>query len=174
AYALAKIAGLKYCEYLNRQYHTSFISAMPTNLYGPNDNYDADKSHVLPAMIRRFHLAKVQQQEKVVCWGSGSPLREFLYVDDLAEALLFLMNHYSGDETVNIGSGVECTIYDLAYTVAKVIGYQGTIEWDSSKPDGTPRKFLDSTKLRQMGFTPKVSLEEGIRLAYEDYLAREV
>ena len=143
AYALAKISGLKYCEYLNRQYGTDFISVMPTNLYGPNDNYHPTHSHVLPALIRRFHEAKVSGAEVVVCWGDGSPLREFLYVDDLANLCVFLMNNYSGNETVNAGTGKEITIKGLTEIVAEVIGYSGRIEWDSSKPNGTPRKLLD-------------------------------
>jgi GDP-L-fucose synthase len=172
AYALAKISGLKYCEYLNRQYHTDYISAMPTNLYGPNDNYHPRNSHVLPALIRRFHEAKVQGLEKVECWGTGTALREFLFVDDLADALVFLMEHYSGDETVNVGTGQELTIKELAETVAKIVGYEGTITWDDSKPDGTPRKLLDITKLTNLGFTPTTELKDGIRIAYEDFKKR--
>ena len=170
AYALAKISGLKYCEYLNRQYGTDYISVMPTNLYGPNDNYHPEHSHVLPALIRRFHEAKVSGAEEVVCWGTGKPLREFLYVDDLADACLFLMNNYSGNETVNVGTGKEVTIKQLTQMVAKVIGYNGQIKWDGSKPDGTPRKLLDVTKLTNLGWKYKVELEDGIRLAYEDFL----
>lgn len=170
AYALAKISGLKYCEYLNRQYGTDFISAMPTNLYGPNDNYHPTHSHVLPALIRRFHEAKVAGLEEVVCWGTGTVLREFLYVDDLADACLFLMNHYSGDETVNVGTGKELTISELTELTAKIIGYTGKIVWDNSKPDGTPRKLLDVSKLANLGWKYKVELEDGIRLSYEDFL----
>lgn len=170
AYALAKISGLKYCEYLNRQYGTDFISAMPTNLYGPNDNYHPTHSHVLPALIRRFHEAKIAGLEEVVCWGTGTPLREFLYVDDLADASLFLMNHYSGSETVNVGTGKELTIRELTELTAKTIGYSGKITWDNSKPDGTPRKLLDVSKLTNLGWKYKVELEEGIRLSYEDFL----
>lgn len=143
AYALAKISGLKYCEFLNRQYGTDYISVMPTNLYGPNDNYHPTHSHVVPALIRRFHEAKVNGVECVTCWGDGSPLREFLYVDDLANLCVFLMNHYSGNETVNAGTGKELTIKTLTELVAKVVGYTGEIEWDTSKPNGTPRKLLD-------------------------------
>lgn len=172
AYALAKISGLKYCEYLNRQYGTDFISAMPTNLYGPGDNYDAVRSHVLPALIRRFHEAKMQSLPRVVCWGDGTPLREFLYVDDLAEACLFLMENYSGDECVNVGSGREVSIRELALAVAGAVGYEGEIEWDPSKPNGTPRKLLDLSKIESMGWRSRVSLEEGIRLAYADFLSR--
>ena len=170
AYALAKISGLKYCEYLNRQYGTDFISVMPTNLYGPNDNYHPTHSHVLPALIRRFHEAKEQGLEVVTCWGTGTPMREFLYVDDLAEACLFLMNNYSGNETVNLGSGQELSIRELTEKVAAIIGYKGRIEWDTSKPDGTPRKLLDISKLTALGWTYKTELEAGIRLAYDDFL----
>ena len=170
AYALAKISGLKYCEYLNRQYGTDFISVMPTNLYGPNDNYHPENSHVLPALIRRFHEAKVSGAPEVVCWGDGSPLREFLYVDDLAELCVFLMNNYSGNETVNAGCGEEITIKELSETVAHIIGYEGKIVWDTSKPNGTPRKLLDVSKSRKMGWAPKIGLDDGIRLAYEDFI----
>lgn len=141
AYALAKISGLKYCEYLNRQYGTDFISVMPTNLYGPNDNYHPTHSHVLPALIRRFHEAKENGAESVTCWGDGSPLREFLYVDDLANLCVFLMNNYSGNETVNAGTGKELSIRELTQTVAEVVGYRGRIEWDTTRPNGTPRKL---------------------------------
>lgn len=170
AYALAKISGLKYCEYLNRQYGTHYISVMPTNLYGPNDNYHPTHSHVLPALIRRFHEAKENGLANVTCWGDGSPLREFLYVDDLAELCVFLMNHYDGNETVNAGTGKEVSIKDLTEIVAKIIGYTGTISWDTSKPNGTPQKLLDITKAQKLGWTYKTELEEGIRLAYEDFL----
>ena len=170
-YALAKISGLKYCEYLNRQYGTDFISAMPTNLYGPNDNYHPEHSHVLPALIRRFHEAKEQGLESVTCWGDGSPLREFLYVDDLANLCVFLMNNYSGNETVNAGTGKELTIKELTELVAKVVGYAGRIEWDTSKPNGTPRKLLDVSKAKSLGWTYKTELEDGIRLAYQDFLS---
>lgn len=172
AYALAKISGLKYCEYLNRQYGTDYISVMPTNLYGPNDNYHPERSHVLPAMIRRFHEAKEQNLQEVVCWGDGSPLREFLYVDDLAELCVFLMNNYSGNETVNAGTGKEVTIKELAKTVAEVVGYKGKISWDPSRPNGTPRKLLDVSKATNLGWTYKTELREGIRLAYDDFLKR--
>ena len=170
AYALAKISGLKYCEYLNRQYGTDYISVMPTNLYGPNDNSHPTHSHVLPALIRRFHEAKEAGLTEVTCWGDGTPLREFLYVDDLANLCVFLMNHYSGNETVNAGTGKEVTIKALTELVAKVIGYEGTILWDSTKPNGTPRKLLDVSKAKSLGWEAKVSLEEGIRLSYEDFL----
>ena len=170
AYALAKISGLKYCEYLNKQYGTDFISAMPTNLYGPNDNYHPTHSHVLPALIRRFHEAKEANLSQVTCWGSGTPLREFLYVDDLADACIFLMNNYSGNETVNVGTGKELSIRELTELTAKVIGYEGEILWDTQKPDGTPRKLLDVSKLERLGWRYKTELEDGIRLAYEDFL----
>ncbi len=174
AYALAKISGLKYCEYLNRQYGTDYISAMPTNLYGPNDNYHPTHSHVLPALIRRFHEAKERGMPEVTCWGTGSPLREFLYVDDLADACIFLMNHYSGNETVNVGTGRELTIRELTKLVAEVVGYQGKILWDESKPDGTPRKLLDVSKLEKLGWKYSTELEDGIQLAYEDFLHNPV
>lgn len=170
AYALAKISGLKYCEYLNRQYGTDFISVMPTNLYGPNDNYHPEHSHVLPALIRRFHEAKVAGAATVTCWGDGSPLREFLYVDDLANLCVFLMNNYSGNETVNAGTGKEVTIRQLTEMVAKEVGYEGEILWDSARPNGTPRKLLDVSKIQAMGWRHKVELAEGIALAYEDFL----
>lgn len=171
AYALAKIAGLKYCAYLNQQYGTDFISIMPTNLYGPNDNYHPEHSHVLPALIRRFHEAKEAGAPSVTCWGDGSPLREFLYVDDLANLCVYLMNHYSGNETVNAGSGKEISIRDLAETVAHVVGYNGEIRWDTSKPNGTPRKLLDVSKAAALGWQYKTTLEDGIRLAYQDFLS---
>lgn len=170
AYALAKISGLKYCEYLNRQYGTDYISVMPTNLYGPNDNYHPEHSHVVPALIRRFHEAKEQGLQEVTCWGDGSPLREFLYVDDLANLCVFLMNNYSGNETVNAGTGKELTIKDLTELVAKVVGYQGKILWDTSRPNGTPRKLLDVSKSRALGWSYSTELEEGLRLSYEDFL----
>ena len=170
AYALAKISGLKYCEFLNRQYGTDYISVMPTNLYGPNDNYHPEHSHVLPALIRRFHEAKVAGLPEVVCWGDGSPLREFLYVDDLANLCVFLMNNYSGNETVNAGTGKEVSIKELTALVARVVGYKGAILWDTSRPNGTPRKLLDVSKAAALGWTYKTGLEEGIRLAYDDFL----
>lgn len=174
AYALAKISGLKYCEYLNRQYGTDYISVMPTNLYGPNDNYHPEHSHVLPALIRRFHEAKISGAEEVTCWGTGTPLREFLYVDDLADACVFLMNNYSGNETVNVGTGKELTIKQLTELVAEIVGYTGKIKWDPSCPDGTPRKLLDVSKLERLGWTYKTELRDGIRLAYKDFLENPV
>ena len=170
AYALAKIAGLKYCEYLNRQYGTDYISVMPTNLYGPNDNYHPMHSHVLPALIRRFHEAKEQRLPFVTCWGDGSPLREFLYVDDLAELCVYLMNTYSGNETVNAGTGKEITIKGLTELVAEIVGYGGEIRWDASKPNGTPRKLLNVSKAAALGWRYKTELKDGIRLAYADFL----
>ena len=170
AYALAKISGLKYCEYLNRQYGTDYISLMPTNLYGPNDNYHPTHSHVLPALIRRFHEAKENGLSSVTCWGDGTPLREFLYEDDLANLSVFLMNNYSGNETVNAGTGKEVTIKELTELVAKVVGYEGEILWDTSKPNGTPRKLLDVSKAEKLGWKYRTELEEGIRLSYEDFL----
>ena len=170
AYALAKISGLKYCEYLNKQYGTDYISVMPTNLYGPNDNYHPEHSHVLPALIRRFHEAKEHGLKEVVCWGDGTPLREFLYVDDLANLCVFLMNNYSGDETVNAGTCKELTIKALTELVAKVIGYCGEIKWDTTRPNGTPRKLLDVSKAEKLGWRYKIELEDGIRLAYKDFL----
>lgn len=170
AYALAKISGLKYCEFLNRQYGTDYISVMPTNLYGPNDNYHPLHSHVLPAMLRRFHEAKETNAPEVVCWGDGSPLREFLYVDDLANLCVYLMNNYSGNETVNAGTGKELTIRELAEMVAETVGYKGRIVWDTSKPNGTPRKLLNVEKATKLGWTYKTELSEGLKLAYEDFL----
>lgn len=174
AYALAKISGLKYCEFLNRQYGTDYISVMPTNLYGPNDNYHPTHSHVLPAMIRRFHEAKISGAKEVVCWGTGNALREFMYVDDLARACVYLMDTYSGNETVNLGTGKELTIKELAYMVAGVVGYTGKIKWDPTRPDGTPRKLLDISKLEGLGYHYTTELPEGIRLAYEDFLSNPV
>ena len=169
AYALAKISGLKFCEYLNTQYHTDYISVMPCNLYGLNDNYHPEHSHVLPALIRRFHEAKISGAHSVTCWGDGSPLREFLFVDDLAELCVFLMNNYSGSETVNAGTSQEITIKALTELVADVVGYDGAILWDTSKPNGTPRKVMDTSKAQALGWKPKTGLREGIRLAYEDF-----
>ena len=173
AYALAKISGLKYCEYLNKQYGTDYISVMPTNLYGPNDNYNKETSHVLPALIRRFHEAKLTNQPSVTCWGDGSALREFLYVDDLASLCVFLMNNYSSSQTINAGTGKEISIKDLATLVAEIIGYKGEILWDKSKPNGTPRKLLDVSKAESLGWHYKTELKDGIRLAYKDFLENE-
>lgn len=170
AYALAKIAGLKYCEYLNRQYGSNYISVMPANLYGPNDNYHPTRSHVLPALIRRFHEAKMEGKQYVTCWGDGSARREFLYVDDLAELCVFLMNQYNGNETVNAGTGKDLTIKELTQRIAKVVGYEGEIRWDTSKPNGTPRKLLDVSKAAALGWTYHTELEEGIQSTYQDFL----
>lgn len=172
AYALAKISGLRYCSYLRRQYGADFISVMPTNLYGPNDNYHPTHSHVVPALIRRFHEAKASGQEEVTCWGDGSPLREFLYVDDLADLCVFLMNNYSGEETVNAGSGKELTIKELTELVAETVGFGGRILWDTSMPNGTPRKLLDVSKAAAMGWRYSTELPEGLKLAYQDFLSR--
>lgn len=162
-YAIAKIAGIKLCEAYRDQYRCHFISAMPTNLYGPNDNYDLEKSHVLPALIRKFLTAIQKKQDEVVVWGTGKPLREFLHVDDLADACLFLINHYDERELINVGSGEEISIGDLAVLISKITGYTGRITFDTSKPDGTPRKLMDSSRLRSLGWRPSLSLENGIR-----------
>ncbi len=167
AYAIAKISGLEMCKFYKRQYGDDFISCMPTNLYGPHDNYDLSGSHVMPAMIRKFHDAKVKGEKSVELWGTGSPLREFLYVDDMADACVFLLENYSGEQHVNIGTGKEVTIKELAETVKKTVGYEGEIVWNTDMPDGTPRKLTDVTKLHNLGWTHKVELEEGVKLAYE-------
>lgn len=171
-YAVAKIAGLKMCAAYRRQYGCDFISVMPTNLYGPNDNYDPEKSHVLPALIRRFHEAKTKNLESVACWGSGTPFREFLYADDLGRACVFLMENYSEENFINVGSGSEITIRQLTELVAKVIGFQGQINWDTTKPDGAPRKLMDGSRIFALGWKPTVGMEEGIALAYQDYLKK--
>jgi len=171
-YAVAKIAGIKLCQAYRRQYGCDFISAMPTNLYGPNDNYDPEGSHVIPGLIRRFHEAKVRQLPEVVCWGTGRALREFLYVDDVARACVFLLEHYSDEQIINVGSGQETTIAELAEKIRNVVGYNGRICWDTSKPDGTPRKLLDSSRLLSMGWRPEISLEDGLQMAYADFLKR--
>lgn len=168
-YALAKISGLKYCEYLNRQYSTNYISVMPTNLYGINDNYDLETGHVLPSLIHKFHDAKINNLDYVVCFGDGSPLREFLYVDDLANLCVLLMNEYNDTETINAGSGEEYSIFDLAHLVAYIVEYEGEIVWDKTKPNGTPRKRLDLTKLNKLGWRPQYSLEEGLKITYEHF-----
>jgi len=171
-YAVAKIAGIKLCQAYRRQHGCDFISAMPTNLYGPGDNYDPQASHVLPALIRRFHEAKTLETPVVTCWGTGSPLREFLHSDDLGRALVYLMQHYSEEQFINVGSETELTIRELAEMVARVIGYRGEIRWDSTKPDGTPRKIMDSSRLRALGWAPCIALEEGITAVYADFLRR--
>jgi GDP-L-fucose synthase len=169
-YAIAKIAGIKMCEAYRAQYGCNFISVMPTNLYGFNDNYHPENSHVLPALIRRFHEAKIDNAPQVTIWGSGSPLREFLFADDLAEACYYLMEHYDEPTLINIGTGEDISIKDLALLIKKVIGYEGALTFDSSKPDGTPRKLMDVSKLHKLGWKHKVELEQGIKLAYEDFL----
>jgi GDP-L-fucose synthase len=171
-YAIAKIAGIKLCQAYRRQYGCDFIAAMPTNLYGPNDNYDLQLSHVLPALIRKFHEAKISNAAEVVCWGTGSPLREFLYADDLADACVYLMQNYSDEQFVNVGSGSEITIKNLAEMIGKIIGFVGKIVWDASKPDGTPRKLMDSSRLFATGWRPRIALEPGISVAYEDFLKK--
>lgn len=167
AYAIAKISGLEMCKFYKRQYGDDFISCMPTNLYGPRDNYDLNGSHVMPAMIRKFHEAKVNNAPSVELWGTGSPLREFLYVDDMADACVFLLENYSGEQHVNIGTGKEVSIKQLAETVKETVGFKGEIVWNSAMPDGTPRKLTDVTKLHELGWNHKVDLEEGVKLAYE-------
>ena len=169
-YAIAKIAGIKMCEAYRAQYNCNFISVMPTNLYGPNDNYSLENSHVLPAMIRKFYEAKQQNKPFMELWGTGSPMREFLHADDLAEACLFLMENYDEAELVNIGTGEDVTIKELAETVQKIVGFEGKIRWDSSKPDGTPRKLMDVSKLHELGWKHQIALEKGIELAYQDFL----
>jgi len=171
-YAIAKIAGIKLCQAYRRQHRCDFISAMPTNMYGPNDNYDLQTSHVLPALIRRFHEAKQTAAATLTCWGTGTPLREFLHADDLAGACVFLMQKYSEEQFINVGSGSEITIRQLAELIQRVVGYAGEIVWDTSKPDGTPRKLMDSSRLFAMGWRPQVDLETGIRRTYEDFLRR--
>lgn len=170
AYALAKISGLKMCEYFNKQYGTNFISVMPTNLYGPYDNFHPEHSHVMPALIRRFHEAKVNGAKEVVVWGSGAPLREFLYSEDMADACIYLMENYEGNDFFNIGTGKEITIKGLVELIKEVVGYEGEIVWDSSKPDGTPRKLLDVSRLESQGWKYKMKLKDGVKEAYEWYL----
>lgn len=167
AYAIAKIAGLEMCKFFKRQYGDNFISCMPTNLYGPNDNYDLNGSHVMPAMIRKFHDAKINGAETVELWGTGTPLREFLYVDDMADACVFLLENYDGEQHVNIGTGKEISIKELAETVKAVVGYTGEIVWNTQMPDGTPRKLTNVDKLHNLGFYHKVELQEGIELSYK-------
>jgi GDP-L-fucose synthase len=171
-YAVAKIAGIKMCQAYRRQYGCDFISAMPTNMYGPNDNYDLQGSHVLPALIRKFHEAKAANAPTVTCWGTGSPLREFLYADDLARACVFLLENYSEEQFINVGSGSEVSVRQLTETIKRVVGFGGEIVWDTTKPDGMPRKLMDSSRLLALGWKPQVDLEAGVRLAYEDFLKR--
>lgn len=168
-YAIAKIAGLIACQSYNKQYGTNFISVMPTNLYGPNDNFDLETSHVLPAFIRKFHEAKIKNSKEVVAWGTGKPKREFLYVDDLADACVFLMNTYNNSEIINIGTGEDISIKELAKLIKEIVGFKGKIAWDKSKPDGTPRKLLDITRLHNLGWKHKIELRDGIKMTYEWY-----
>lgn len=170
AYAIAKISGVKMCQSFNKQYGDNFISVMPTNLYGPNDNYDLNNSHVLPAMIRKFHEAKVEEKDIVEIWGTGTPMREFLYVDDLADACVYLMNNYNSSEIVNIGTGEDLTIKDLAYLVKEVVGFNGDIYFNTDKPDGTPKKLSDVSKLKEIGWSYKTTLREGLEKTYKDYV----
>jgi len=172
-YALAKIAALRMCAFYRRQYGCNFISAMPTNLYGPGDNFHPENSHVLPALMRRFHLAALENAPVVTVWGTGRPLREFHYVDDLAEGLVWLMEHYSGEEHRNIGTGEEISIANLAHKIAGLVGYKGRIEFDSSKPDGTPRKVMDCSKIHAEGWQHTIGLDEGLRLTYDWFLQQE-
>ena len=167
---MAKICGIKLCRAYSLQYKANFISAMPTNLYGPEDNFDLETSHVLPALLHKFYLAKEKDQSSISLWGSGSVYRELLHVDDLAEACLFLMDHYESPELINVGCGHDIRIRDLAELVSKVVGYSGKIEWDTTKPDGTPRKLLDVSKLTQLGWKAKISLENGLRSTYQWWL----
>ena len=172
AYAIAKIAGIKMCQAYNKQYGTNYISVMPTNLYGPNDNFDLEKSHVFPALIRKFHEAKINKEAEVVVWGTGTPIREFLYVDDLAEACIYLMNNYNDDKIVNIGTGVGVTIRELAESIAKVVGYEGKLVFDTSKPDGTPIKINDVSYLNSLGWQAKTDLLSGIEKTYNWYKSK--
>ncbi|OBR89885.1 GDP-L-fucose synthase [Clostridium ragsdalei P11] len=169
-YALAKISGLKMCQFFKRQYGDNFISCMPTNLYGSNDNYDLETSHVMPALIRKFHEAKINNKSEVEIWGTGKPLREFLYVDDMADGCVFLMENYDGEQHVNIGTGKEVTIGELAQMIKEVVGFKGELKFNTSKPDGTPRKLLDVSKLEGLGWKYKMELKEGISTSYEWYL----
>ncbi|MEM6804937.1 MAG: GDP-L-fucose synthase, partial [Bacteroidota bacterium] len=172
-YAIAKIAGIKLCEAYRDQYDCNFISGMPTNLYGPNDNYDLQNSHVLPALIRKFHEAKVEGKPSVPIWGDGSPKREFMHVDDLATACLYLMENYNGKQFVNIGVGEDISIKDLALMVKDVVGFEGELEFDTSKPSGTPRKLMNVSRLNEAGFTAQIGLREGIEHVYQDFLANQ-
>lgn len=170
AYAIAKISGIEMCKFYRSQYGCDFVSAMPTNLFGVNDNFHPENSHVLPALLRRFHEAKINNDPSVTVWGTGSPLREFQYVDDLASALVFILENYSDSEHINCGSGEEISINSLAYMIKDVVGYKGDIIWDTTKPDGTPRKLMDSTKLKRMGWNQNIGLNEGLKLTYEWYI----
>jgi GDP-L-fucose synthase len=172
-YAIAKIAGIKLCEAYRDQYGCNFISAMPTNLYGPNDNYDLQNSHVLPALIRKFHEAKIQGASSVEVWGTGSPLREFLHVDDLAEACCFLMQNYNDKQFVNVGCGSDLSIKDLAEMIQDVVGFKGALIWNTEKPDGTPRKLMDISKIKSLGWSPKIELNLGIQMVYKEYQTQQ-
>jgi GDP-L-fucose synthase len=174
AYAIAKIAGIKLCQAYHDQHAANFISVMPTNLYGIGDNYHPEHSHVLPALIRKIHEAKINQTKTVIIWGTGKPRREFLFADDLAAACLFLMQRYDDREIINIGSGEDHTITELAEIIKEIVGYQGEIIYDATKPDGTPRKLLDNSRLNQLGWKPRIGLKEGIQLAYADFLDRQI
>lgn len=169
-YAIAKIAGIKLCENYRMQYGCNFISAMPTNLYGPGDNYDLEKSHVIPALIRKFHEGKINDKASVTIWGTGSPLREFMHVDDLTDACLFLMNNYNDLQFVNVGTGEETSIFELAKLIKRIVGFTGDIVKDTAKPDGTPRKLMDSTKLKELGWAASISLQEGLENTYQSFL----
>lgn len=173
-YAIAKIAGLKMCQYFREQYGCNFISVMPTNLYGTNDNFDLKTSHVLPALLRKFHQAKFNKENKVEIWGSGNPKREFLHVDDLADACVFLMNSYNKSETINVGTGEDISIKDLALLIKKITGFKGDLDWDSSMPDGTHRKLLDVSKIHNLQWKAKISLTVGIKLTYDWYIKNHV
>lgn len=171
-YAIAKITGIKMCENYRKQYGCNFISVMPTNLYGPNDNYDLNNSHVLPAMIRKFHEAKIEDKPSVELWGTGSPLREFLHADDLADACIYLMKNYDEEQFINIGVGEDISIKNLAELIKDIVGYEGTINWNTDKPDGTPRKLMDVSRLHNMGWRHRYTLAEGIKQAYQDFLTK--
>jgi GDP-L-fucose synthase len=173
-YAIAKIAGIKLAESYRRQYGSNFISAMPTNLYGPNDNYDLSNSHVLPALIRKFHTAKVTNAPSVEVWGTGSPMREFLHVDDLADACMFLMNNYDEELFVNIGTGEDLTIKELAVMIKDIVGYTGELRWNTDKPDGTPRKLMDVSRLHKLGWKHRIGLREGIAAVYAEFASSEL
>lgn len=172
AYAVAKIAGVYLCKSYRQQYGFDAISVMPCNLYGPGDNYHPENSHVLPGLIRRFHEAKINESPTVTCWGDGTPLREFLYTDDLADACVFLMNNYNGEDPINVGSGSEISIKTLAETIARTVGYKGEIEWDTSKPNGTMRKVMDISKIKSLGWSPQVPFESGVTVSYGDFITR--
>jgi GDP-L-fucose synthase len=171
AYAVAKIAGIKLCQAYARQYHANFVSAMPTNLYGPHDNFDLETSHVLPALVRKTHEAKTRNQKNLMVWGTGKPCREFLHVDDLAAGCLLLLEKYDSPEIINVGCGEDITVRELAELICDVVGFDGELVWDSSKPDGTPRKLLDTTKIRALGWQPTISLRKGIEQTYKWFLA---